>query len=249
MNLALPPRIGASVSGSAIAASLFGKPQAVVEAGLEHHLRMGNIPDFLRTTVDVPVQGDGRSGTVRVLPDVLSVGTDENFFRVPMTPGLAQRIADISGAMLPTRKIVNAIWHAATVKLEPKPQGAPYDATMQSVERFWAHHLTIEDQLADCGARLGALVAGHKKDVVVTPHLMAGRVAIFGWHRLSGDPIQPLNFSSHDSLYRDYSHGIRLVDRTMVIDGEIASVPRLLADPVLHTLVSDEGVSRIWRQP
>ena len=41
---------------------------------------------------------------------------------------------------------------------------------------------------------LGTLVAGGKKDVVLTPQLAAkpGKVAIYGWHRVNGVAIQPL---------------------------------------------------------
>lgn len=247
--LALPALQGEAVAGSIIASALAGKAQHEVEDVFEIHLRMGNVPAFLRTPVKVPVATVGHIGAVFVLPDVLAVGTDDDFFRVPLTPGLAQRVADLSGAMLPTRALSIAIWECATVKLSPRPMGAPYDETMCSPERFWAHHVSIEEQRRELGARLGALVAGHKKDVVVTPLLASrpDRVAIYGWHTLSGAPIQGLNASSHSSAYRDYSHGIRLVDRMMDVDGAPASLPQILNDPNLHRMVSDEGPSRIWR--
>jgi hypothetical protein len=43
-------------------------------------------------------------------------------------------------------------------------------------------------------------------------------VAIYGWHRSNGDPIQPLS-TVHGEYYADYSHGIRLVSRTAYVNG------------------------------
>jgi len=44
-------------------------------------------------------------------------------------------------------------------------------------------------------------------------------VAIYGWHKLDGKPIQPL-YTGHVDWYVDYSHGIRLVSRTIYIDNK-----------------------------
>jgi hypothetical protein len=86
------------------------------------------------------------------------------------------------------------------------------------------------------------LVSGHKKDVVVT-NLLTGnpdRIAIYGWQRLNGAPIQPLS-TVHGACYADYSHGIRLVSETVLVNGEARSVYDVLQDPVLSRLLSDEG--------
>ena len=65
----------------------------------------------------------------------------------------------------------------------------------------------IEDQIA--GQYPGELRAGHKKDVVITNLLSERpkRVAIYGWHFPSSEPIQPLT-TVHVDWYVDYSHGI-----------------------------------------
>ena len=57
-------------------------------------------------------------------------------------------------------------------------------------------------------------------------------------------PIQPLS-SVHVEWYVDYSHGIRLVSRDVVVDGVRRDLAALLADPVLWPLVSDEGPIRV----
>ena len=45
------------------------------------------------------------------------------------------------------------------------------------------------------------------------------RVAIYGWHYPSGQPIQPLSLV-HEADYVDYSHGARLISRIAIVDGE-----------------------------
>ncbi len=103
----------------------------------------------------------------------------------------------------------------------------------------------IKEQRVALGCPLGALISGHKKDVVLTNRLseILGRVAIYGWHRLSGIPIQPLTVV-HGANYADYSHGIRLVSNVVLIDGKPRSIYEVLEDPKLATILSDEGPIR-----
>jgi hypothetical protein len=104
---------------------------------------------------------------------------------------------------------------------------------------------TLEDPR---GAAAGALVAGGKKDVVITNRLLErrGRVAIYGWHHPDGRPVQPLSIV-HTDRYVDYSHGIRLVRRAMTVDGRAADLAEVLQDPVLWPLVSGEGPLKVIR--
>ena len=92
---------------------------------------------------------------------------------------------------------------------------------------------------------LGALVAGHKKDVVISARLagVTNKVAIYGWHQTNGVPIQPL-YLGHTAAWVDYSQCIRLVSqKSMIVNGERNSVAREIsdADPKLCGLISDEG--------
>ena len=87
----------------------------------------------------------------------------------------------------------------------------------------------------------GDLVAGHKKDLVLTRKMQGrpDRVAIYGWHRLSGEPLQPVN-TVHVDWYADYSHGVRLVwDGAYRWRG--SGIAETLADPQPASLLSDEG--------
>ncbi len=58
---------------------------------------------------------------------------------------------------------------------------------------------------------------------------------------MTGEPIQPL-YTGHVDRYVDYSHGVRLVAREMKIDGRRTTLSQVLSDPVLHSLLSDEGL-------
>ena len=96
--------------------------------------------------------------------------------------------------------------------------------------------------MAQAGGRHGVLLAGHKKDLVLANRLSAnrGRVAIYGWHRGNGDPIQPLS-TVHGEYYADYSHGIRLVSRTAYVDGRPVDLRGLLTDSVYAALLNSDG--------
>ena len=177
-----------------------------------------------------------------VMPDYLAIGSDDDFVRMPMNPYTAQAFCDAFGFVLPTRKMVNDIWAAAPVHVEPRPLTQDRDAPLT----FLQHHRIIEEQLA--GKERGVFVAGTKKDVVVTNKLQEkpNRVAIFGWHYLNGEPIQPV-YAGHVDWYVDYSHGIRPVRRWMRVDGVRRSFEAILADSMRRSVLSDEGAIAVWR--
>lgn len=251
-RLDLPSRAPTAHPGSAILPLIDGKTVAEREAWIWDEVHRFNIPTFLRHFVSITktrkdALGQTRTITYEVAPDYLALGSDQDFFRMPMTPALGQRIADFVGCSLPTRQMVDDIWQAAPVKLTP----VTFDPTLYTITSprvFWLQNLGIEAQRS--GRPLGRLVAGTKKDVVVTARLATvhDRVAIYGWHRPSGVPIQPLS-TVHVDSYVDYSHGIRLVRNRVRVDGRETTVSAVLADPVLHPLLSDEGVIRTSRYP
>ena len=237
----IPRRRADALSGSAFIASVASLPREDREAAVLRELLAGNVPSFLRTlrpvrdTVTGP-DGVRRTLTFEVMPDYLAIGSDEDFVRMPMNPYTAQAFCDAFGFVLPTRRMVNDIWTAATVRVEPRPLTQEREAPAT----FLQHHGIIEEQLAGRGRR--HLVAGIKKDVVVTTTLQErpNRVAIFGWHYLTGQPIQPL-YSGHVDWYVDYSHGIRPVRRMMRVDGVAMPFEKIVGDSTLASLVSDEG--------
>lgn len=189
-------------------------------------------------------------GSFFVAADYFAIGEEGDFLRMPISPLLAQRIADRFGWVLPTKKMVDLVWENAEVRAAPSPWGPPYDATMMSLARFEAHDARVTmllDKLSP--GWKGKLVAGTKKDVVLSNRLAKGKVAIYGWHKLDGVPIQGLNPTSHEDTYADYSHGVRFVRGDMRVNDQEMRVLDVLSSPELNALLSDEGILRVTRQP
>jgi hypothetical protein len=238
-QVAIPPRPADALVGSAFVQEVRGLSLDQREARVIEEITRGNVPAFLRACVPVRVIAGGHQGRFYCLPDYLSIGSDADFIRMPMMPSTAQAIAGRFGCVLPTRKMVDEIYAQAAVKLEPAPF-SPKDYAITSVDVFWQSQQRIERQRA--GHPLGLLVAGIKKDVVVTPQLAArpGKVAIYGWHKPNGQPIQPL-YLGHTARWVDYSQCIRLIAATMEVDGAPRPVVDVLKSPELSPLLSDEG--------
>lgn len=247
--LRLPRRSTRAATGSEVRVRLASMNVTQREAMLWHELSAGNVPELLRTFVAVTrrvnIGGRERSVTFWCTPDYVGIGTDRDWFRMPMSAPLAQQVAALCACVLPTRTMVDAIWQHAALKLAPFPYSpAQYD--IQSFALFFDHHNKIEGQRS--GARSTLLTAGCKKDIVQSPLITAwpNRVVIYGWHYPDGRAIQPLS-KVHAASYHDYSHGVRLVSRYVEVDGEPTTVEAVLADATLHPLLSDEGPSQAPR--
>ena len=174
-----------------------------------------------------------------VSPDYLSIGSDDNFVRMPPTPQAVQTLADQFGCVLPTTKMVDYIYESANIKLPPIPLTEHRD----SLPTFIKHHNLIQKQLN--GKIPLGIVAGIKKDVVqsiaVVNNPKPNRVAIYGWHKLDGKPIQPL-YTGHVDWYVDYSHGIRLVYEKMLINNKVYFVKDVLNIPELARSICDDNI-------
>jgi hypothetical protein len=250
-TLSLPPRAASARTGSQLLPTLVNLSTAEREQRVWHELAAGNVPSFLRELVPITTQaviaGQLRTATFWCTNDHFGVGDDLDWFRMPMTPGLAQQLADRLECTLPTRRMSDAIWQQAQLQLQPFPF-SPTQYNIQSVSLFHQHHQQIESQRQ--GAPQDWLVAGIKKDVVASSLIASWpqRVCIYGWHYPSGQAIQPLS-KVHGASYVDYSHGARLVARRCLVDGVATTIDAVLADPVLHPLLSDEGAFASWRYP
>jgi hypothetical protein len=248
-KLKLPPRPADAPTGSQFVRQIESLSRDDREAAVLKEIRRGNIPDFLRSLKAISIdandsQGTKHTATCFVTPDYLSVGMDDDFFRLPMTPQTAQTIADACGASLITAKLSDEIFRQAEVKLEPQPLTKDREAPAT----FYQHQEIIEGQRKE--KQLGLLIAGIKKDVVLTNHLKEKphRVAIYGWHHPDGKPIQPL-YAGHVDWYVDYSHGIRLMSQQMIVDGQPMRVANVLKSKELSALLSNEGPIEIGYKP
>jgi hypothetical protein len=245
-SLELPPRPATAPKGTEFARSIADlslpdREQKVLEA-----VKSGNVPSFLRKLVPVTVKSGPISATYFVAPDYLAIGSDDDFFLTPLSPRTAQAIADWLKCSLPTTKMVDDIYASATVKLAPAP--IPPSAAMTTVPIFLHHNAMVLAQRAQKPS--AGLVAGHKKDVVIASKVFAtpGKVAIYGWHKTDGKAIQPL-YTGHTTAWVDYSHGIRLVQRRMTVNGQAKTIDEVLADPRFAPLLSRDGVMRESRYP
>lgn len=246
-TLYLPPRAPEAPGGSVLAGQLAPLTLAEREEIIRREILSGNVPEWYRQFCPVSVTnvfaGHTNTATFYAAPDYLAVGSAADYLLIPVSPNTAQFIAEQLGCVLPTPRMVDAIYAAAAVKLAPMP--IPPTAAMTTVGVFVQYNKTIREERATREADFppGALVAGDKKDVVLSIRLAKAphKVAIYGWHQTNGLPIQPL-FTGHTAAWVDYSHGIRLVARDLTFNGRPATVPEVLADPQRCGLLSNEGV-------
>jgi hypothetical protein len=248
--LRLPGRPAGAIGGSEFARRTSGLSSADRDRAVVAELERGNIPSFLGHLAPVKLTASASGGqtvaaTIWVTPDYLAIGSDDDFLYVPLTYYSATMIADHFGCVLPTARMVDAIYEQSAYHLTPAP--LPAGPLMRSNLYLERHQQRIDEQRS--GLPLGELIAGHKKDLVLSNRLsqIPGRVAIYGWHKAPGHPIQPLS-TVHGAQYVDYSHGVRLVSATVVVGGQTRSIYDALQDSRVAPVLSREGVTRdAWR--
>ncbi len=240
--LNFPARRADALSGSAFARSIERFSLEARDQAIYDQVAQGNVPPFLRQLVPVDVSYQSLKGQIFVAPDYLAIGSNDDYFFVPMTPYTAQKIADLVNCSLPTPQMVDAIYNAAPCKLQPSP--IPPTSAMTTVPVFETHNATVKTQrdAVLSAYPLGTLTSGYKKDIVICEGLVKSNhnVAIYGWHKPDGKPIQPL-YLGHAASWADYSHGVRLVSGTMTVDGKACNVSDVLKSPILAPLLSSEG--------
>ncbi len=242
--------------GSQLAKDLDSLSREDRERKIEAEIRSGNVPDhwkrFRPITLTSNIESKEQTLIIFVAPDYLSLGSDQDFLRIPLSPQVAQNVADHLECLMPTRRMVDQIYAAADVVLKPQPMD-PTDEMIR-VSYFARHNQEIQNQLKERYPKndRGQLLAGHKKDVVLTSRLVESsrRVAIYGWHEAKDRPIQPL-YVGHAETWVDYSHGIRLVARKGFLNGMPCDLRDVLADEKLCELLSDEGPLEVasYNQP
>lgn len=241
----IPNRSRRAAGGAVILAAVGDASGGGRDGALIAEARDGNIPSHLRDLQPVVFTGiaGGRQTQVVlcVMPDYLAVGSDDDHVRIPLGLPAALQIAEEFDMMLPTTAMVDQIYAQADLRLSPRPM-TPGSA-MSTTSYFRSHDATVDAQIASAGGLQGRLIAGHKKDVVLANRLStaSGRVAIYGWHRSPGNPIQPLS-TVHGAYYADYSHGVRLVSRTAFVDGQQVDLRTLLTSGTYAGLLNRDGV-------
>ncbi len=246
-RLNIPPRPADAMTGSEFMQSVSNLSFEQREEKIYDEISQGNIPDFLRTLKRVKSDFRDAAGTTHsieyeVMPDYLAIGSNNDYCRIPMGPITAQKLADLFGASMPTGKLVDNIYLNADIKLSPQPI-APIGNQNELVSTFVRHNSTIEGQLDSINARLGQLIAGTKKDVIISNKITdpsrTHHVVIYGWHWLNGNPIQPV-YNGHINTYVDYSHGIRLINSEVMLDGSTVKIRDILTDENQYKILSNE---------
>ncbi len=225
------------------------------EKAILKQVEAGNVPDFLRHPKEITVTDkSGNTAVMKVMPDYLAIGTNDDFVRVPVTPVLAKTIAEKYGLALPTKKVVDDIYQNADIKLTG--QGLVHDMSdtkyMDGNGFYLKHNKKISEQLA--GKPQDALVAGHKKDIIVSKYAQNNpdRLDFYGLFDKDGHAIQGAHGGPHENTYVDYSHGARFICQDMVVNGKHMTYDQVLKDKQLSGLLSDEGpvqTASIYKQP
>jgi hypothetical protein len=277
-----PPRPAGAPGGRTFIASIDGKAAPADwqsrEKAIFKQIVSGNVPDALakglvRINLSVTHQGRTITGSVDVMPDYLCVGNDDDYVYVPMDQITAQRVAFELGMNLPTARICHAVFEAAgrlgakhqlgAIERDywRKPaerQSAPKDRSQTSTAAYAEHSEAIRERMRTRGLRLGTLVAGHKKDVVVSRglHSNSNRIAFHGFYDGQGLPFEPCREPGHtppgckelpahahsgERRFCDYAQGVRMVADLMIVDGEQISMRKVLVDPQRAWLISAEG--------
>jgi len=247
-KLNILPRASNALKGTQIIQNITDLSLEEREDYIYKEVKKGNIPDFLRNMVRVSsrmsINGSLRYISYYTLPDYLALGSDDDYFLCPMTPGLGQKIADDLDCFLPTRRMVDQIWEASTLKMEPQP--IPPTDKMRTVPVFKQHNSEVwtQRQINIAKDTLGSLVSGNKKDVIISNLIYRSPepapVIIYGWHYPTGKNIQPI-YAGHSENYVDYSHGIRLIQSKLYVDDVEMLASEVLKSEEIKSLLSDEG--------
>ncbi|RYG20753.1 MAG: hypothetical protein EOO07_04315 [Chitinophagaceae bacterium] len=249
-KLRLPARKADALTGTAFSKSIADSTMSLSarEQLIYQEVKNGNIPDFLRklSSIAYELNIDNKTHKINMftLPDYFAIGANDDYFYVPMTPMLAQRIANLLNCSLPTKKMVDLVYEKAKIRLAPSP--IPPTKAMTTVPVFIVHNGILQEQLIPYRAQQlqSQLTSGNKKDIIISNKIyteQTAKVVIYGWHQLNGKPIQPV-YNKHLNTWADYSHGARFIQNRVTINRKKTTLQKVLSDPKLCILLSDEGI-------
>nr|MBI1230742.1 hypothetical protein [Cytophagales bacterium] len=213
------------------------------QSAAQREVFAGNVPLAFRTpAILILVNKLGDTLLLPVAKDYLAIGSDSDFVRMPLSLPSTKAIAARLGFLIPTPTLVDLIYEQAGIQLKPQPMHP--DERMRSNGYYLRHNELINEQ-AGLTVFPVILVAGHKKDVVISTrmHSQPQKVPIYGWHLGPNQPIQPLSLV-HGENYEDYSHGLRLISSSACLNGIRQSLEDLFADPQWAGILGREsGIS------
>lgn len=236
-------RTNSSLTGTEFIARLGTTVGTARENLIDQAVALGQYPSFLTARlVDVPISSGAVRGTLHVAPDFFGIGTNDDWIRMPMYPGTAQKVVERLGMRLPTRKMADAI-HAAARRVR-----MPYIASnKESNAAYVSANNTITSRVASI--LQGALIDGQKKYILASDANHPSSVIIYGADNpdTGNYPLQPYSWV-HADTYVDYSHGVRLIAPTMTIEGRgEMPISAVMSDPSLAPLVSSGPFDRNTR--
>lgn len=270
--LNLPKRPGNALSGSQFMEKVLGvdlekfktNPRQLGtlskterENAILEQIELGNIPDFLRRPKAVVIKGpDGGEVKTYVMPDYIAIGSNEDFVRVPLSPILAQALARKYDLSLPTKTIVEETYSQAVKRIVGPSYSHPEEfeansAYLDSAGFYLRSDRDIKDQLG--GVPLGTLVAGGKKELVISPQVavrFAGAkpseaIDFYGLYDADGIPIQRTPGHGKESGYRhtEYALGVRFVSPVIVFtsstgEKKVMRMDEALKDPAIAKIIS-----------
>ncbi len=248
-SLNIPERSEQALGGSEFVKQITCLNAAEREEAVVREVLSGNVPSFSRRIKPLRFLDTLNASTydivIYVSCDYLAIGSDLDYFYIPLTPATAQFLADALDCTLPTKTMVDLIYKHAEVKLDPQP--IPPSDRMTTIPVFWQHSDSVKQQFSNRELERSAekIVAGHKKDIILSNIIYDSdktteRVVIYGWHMDEDKPIQPV-YDGHVAWYADYSHGVRFISDAALINGESIRLKELLKESDLSNLLSSEG--------
>jgi hypothetical protein len=218
-------------------------------------LAAGNVPlSMVRAswppiTIKREINNVEHSLTVFVTPRPLEVGTDDDPYSAPLPEDYAQKAADLFGAIIPSRLIIDDIWRAAGIRLpiDPPPGFKIPGDDMRDTLVFKAHSDIIKKGI---GNKRSVIMMGGKKVVTIGPNLDGTKLAIYSTPFSGTGALRPAPAKDGRMLYQpypgphsvewdDYAQGVWLVARYAILDGKPVDLISLFANPKLYVLVSD----------
>lgn len=167
--------------------------------------------------------------------------------RVTVSHRLAQEIADLFDARLPTTLISDLAFEQCAVRLNALPQPWFSDGSMGTTARLVEYSGIVDRAIA--GRR--GLVSCVGKDWVLTRMLHDCVGANYGFHyrKLGRTYLWQSLGTAHNLDHVDYSQNLRLVCRVCEVDGRRAPIDDVLRSADLARLVSTEGAMPFTRHP